>query len=569
MRINLYILGLLTYLAPDVLIAQGSSLEWNSQTSGPGDAWVTGLALDADDNSYCSGYYSGLETINSNMVTTVLLSQDEYDGYITKYDPLGELLWAISLGGIADQRVNDIDALSNGDIAVCGPMQNAVDFDPSENDQTIITSSPSSFIAMYDSQGNLNWARSISTNQLICQAYALTFDANENVYITGAFTGTVDFDPSAGETSITSTGGSDIFILKLSRDGQFIWAVNMGGTSNDEAYSIATDNEGNVITTGFFSTQADFDPSEDFSVIESKGGTDSYVCKLNSSGELLWAKPTGGTGYDRAHDIAVGPDNEIITTGYFQGTAEFDSGQVPSELTSNGGNDCYVSKWGENGLFQWAKSIGGEFPDHGNSVKIDVLGNALIAGQFWGEVDLDPGVGVDIRNTAEVMDFFILKLDREGNRTMNEVIGGTQTEYYPQIELNSENRIILTGAYSGNCDMAPGSTELISQATGYDVFILSLEQGIVSSTEENLISDDVMISAYPNPTVSSFNLESKDRIKDLRVVISDPLGRIIATTAYSDFISDTIELDGEQGVYIVTLYTTDQVLKTFRLLKRQ
>ena len=85
-------------------------------------------------------------------------------------------------------------------------------------------------------------------------------DASGNVYTTGYFQGTVDFDPGAGTFNLTSAGLQDIFISKLDAAGNFVWAKQLGGTLNDVGYSIALDTSGNVYTTGFFRDTVDFDP---------------------------------------------------------------------------------------------------------------------------------------------------------------------------------------------------------------------------------------------------------------------------------------------------------------------
>jgi hypothetical protein len=133
----------------------------------------------------------------------------------------------------------------------------------------------------------------------------MAVDSAGNVYTTGFFEGTVDFDPGAGVFNLTSAGGYDIFVSKLDSTGNFVWAKCMGGTNGDYGTGIAVDSAGNVYTTGDFTGTADFDPGAVVFNLTSAGGYDIFVSKLDSTGNALWAKRMGGTGDDYGTGIAV------------------------------------------------------------------------------------------------------------------------------------------------------------------------------------------------------------------------------------------------------------------------
>ena len=91
-------------------------------------------------------------------------------------------------------------------------------------------------------------------------AYSVTLDTSKNVYSTGTFNGTSDFDPGVGIVNLTAIGMNDIFISKLDGQGNFKWAKNFGGTNEDMCLSIALDVSGNIYTTGYFGGTVDFNP---------------------------------------------------------------------------------------------------------------------------------------------------------------------------------------------------------------------------------------------------------------------------------------------------------------------
>ena len=179
--------------------------------------------------------------------------------------------------------------------------------------------------------------------------YSIAVDSSGNVYTTGYFQGTVDFDPGTGTSNLTSAGSTDVFVSKLDSSGNFVWAKRLGGASSDYGYSIAVDSSGNVYTTGYFEGTADFDPGAGTSNLTSAGSGDVFVSKLDSSGALVWAKGFGGTSNDRGQSIAVDSSGNVYTTGYFAGTVDFDPGAGTSNLTSAGGDDVFVLKLTSSG----------------------------------------------------------------------------------------------------------------------------------------------------------------------------------------------------------------------------
>src|SRR5262249_34214584 len=118
----------------------------------------------------------------------------------------------------------------------------------------------------------------------------------KNVYVTGSFNGTADFNPGSGVANLVSKGATDAFVLKLTAKAGCVWAKQLGGTKADAGTAIAVDASGNVYTTGSFAGVADFNPGGGVSKLTSKGGNDVYVSKLSSSGAFVWAKKVGGSG---------------------------------------------------------------------------------------------------------------------------------------------------------------------------------------------------------------------------------------------------------------------------------
>jgi len=189
------------------------------------------------------------------------------------------LQWAKAMGGYFSDIGQSIALDGSGNVYTTGYFRGIADFDPGAG-VTNLTSAGSYdiFISKLDASGNFVWAKAIGglTNDLV---FSIALDGSGNVYTTGSFEGTVDFDPAAGFYNLTSVGNADIFISKLDASGNFVWANAMGGTDMENGYSIALDGSGNVYTTGVFAGTADFDPGTGVANLTSAGFYDIFVAK--------------------------------------------------------------------------------------------------------------------------------------------------------------------------------------------------------------------------------------------------------------------------------------------------
>lgn len=141
-----------------------------------------------------------------------------------------------------------------------------------------------------------------------------------------------------------------MFVSKLDSAGGFLWAARWGGSGADEdtGLDVAVDDSGNVYTTGVFVNTVDFDPGPATFTMNSAGDRDVFVSKLDSAGNHLWARQLGGSSEDVGIGIAVDGGGNVHCTGYFEGTADFDPGAGPYDISSAGGRDIFLSQIVQN-----------------------------------------------------------------------------------------------------------------------------------------------------------------------------------------------------------------------------
>jgi hypothetical protein len=296
--------------------------------------------------------------------------------------------------------------------------------------------------------------------------YNLALDSASNLYVTGRFHGTVDFDPGPGSTTLTSTpeaGGAfsgDAFVARYDAAGNFVWARSMGGAGDDAGFRITTGSDGTVYVAGFFSGTATFGTT----TLTGPGATDAFVARLDANGNFLWAASLGG-GY--GNGVAVDGAGNAYVTG--------------SLNPSGGPTDMFVTKLDAGGNLSWSKQIGGSSGAYGSAVAVDSAGSVYLTGNFAGTVDFDPGPGTFSLNSGSGgAAAFVLKLGPAGDFVWAQAFQSSGHFGYSNgldIALDAAGNVYTTGSFSGKVDFDPGSGKLfLSSIGGYssDVFVTKL-----------------------------------------------------------------------------------------------
>ncbi len=364
-------------------------------------------------------------------------------------------------------------------------------------------------------------------------------------------------------------------------DGDFVWAKGMGGDGNDGGNDIFVDAAGNVYTTGYFQNTVDFDPSvAGIFNLTSAGSSDIFVTKLNSSGNLVWAKRIGGGSSDEGWGIVADSAGNVYITGYFVGNnVDFDPSTTGTfNLTNNGSSDIFISKLDSSGNFVGAWAMGGNAADYGYGIFVDSTGNIYTTGYFENTADFDPGAGTFYLDSATVgvQDIFISKLDSSGNFVWAKGIGGTGADVGLGISLLSTGNVYITGWFQGTVDFDPGigATNLISSNGSPDIFVSKLNSngdfvwaramGGTSLDQGEAVSVDSLGNVYTTGFFNgiadfdpgagtTFNLTSTGGASDIFISKLDSGGNFVWARAmggpYSGDVGYGIAIDASGNVY--------------------
>jgi hypothetical protein len=302
------------------------------------------------------------------------------------------------------------------------------------------------------------------------------------VIVTGSFSGTADFDPGNGVFTLSSQGNRDVFIVKLSSQGNFIWAKSFGYVSSDKGLAVVTDNQNNIYTTGYYSYEIDLNPSsvQDCTLIGVSGFFDVFVSKLDPNGDFIAACTFGGSLDDFGNSIDIDPSGNVLVTGSYQNTTDLDpSAGGTQNVTAVGDNDVFVLKLNSALGFVWGASVGGIFQDNGYGIKSDALGNVHVTGNFRNTADFDPGSGTNNLTSFGNSDVFVLKLNSSGNFVWAGQAGGANSNDVGYgIDLDASGNVYVAGTFSNVADFDPGpNTYTLSNPAGQTIFTFKWNSG--------------------------------------------------------------------------------------------
>jgi hypothetical protein len=333
------------------------TLKWGKSIGGVNKDIVQNIKTDAAENIYVTGYFGGIVDFDQSTNTFTLASNGGRDIFLAKYDAAGNFVWAFNVGGTISTAYEEggQDLSVTGQyIYLTGNFEGTADFDPGAGTSNLVSNgSLDVFVAKYDTDGKYQWALGAGSANKHDFSYAIDLDANENVYISGGFEETADFDPSASTATLASgsVSAQDIFVAKYTSSGSFMWAIKAGGSSlvDDHAYDMEVTPQGDVFITGEVWGPADFDPSSGTANI-STSNDQIFIARYSSGGNYVWAFEIGSTSgngpADNGFGIHLANNGVLYVTGDFTGTADFDPGFGTTNLAVNNQGHAFVAAYG-------------------------------------------------------------------------------------------------------------------------------------------------------------------------------------------------------------------------------
>jgi len=389
-----------------------------------------GLTIDHSDNIIVCGYFYGEDVDFDPGPGEDLHSSHKdpaedwgSDCYITKFAPDGTHLWARTWGGydwIGDSAAAvEVDSVDN--IYIAASFRGTCDFDPdpvTEDIHSSIDDYRDPTIISYTSDGDYRWMNTWGA-PFDDWLYGIAVDSNNDIYVSGAYHKTCDFDPGIDEEIYDADIDGRSYFSKYDSDGNYIRVrIFNAGTPT----KLDVNSADNLVVGGNFGGTAQFDPDGGLPEVVANGERDNYISMFEPDGSIVFAESWDGiaagdsTGGFFWEFVCVDDDDNIYYSGHFTGTADLDPDPVDvDEHISGGSRDAFVTKFDPTGDLIWSRSWGGESLEDGAGLGVDSVGNVYIGGYYYSdECDFDPGPEVYSIPQNGNGDCFLLKLFPDG-----------------------------------------------------------------------------------------------------------------------------------------------------------
>jgi len=403
------------------------------------DDRALGMHVTPGGDVFITGTFWSSYNLGALSVTTGLNNHD--NSLLAKIDKNGVPQWAIGFGGDntsggcpypiydADDHSYDVKVDDDGFIYVTGFFSGfSAEFDglSISNPTWDVSCTPMGYIGKLDANGNWLWvdkfdgikdARGSRDNRL-------ALDKFSNIYVVGGFENTANYGPY----SITSNGEWDAFIFKMDKNGNWLWAKNVGSNKTDRANGAAIDVCDDVYITGEYRNPMVFtgaNASNGTDTLSHKQKRDIFVAKMNNQGNWQWAKRARSDGTDKPYQMSVDKNKQVFVGGTSRGEMTFTnsmivSPQIPGDTTASAWV-AQIDGASNNGDWVWAKMAGTDTDDDDrtNDICVDGFGNAYAIGFFEDLANFD---GTILDATGRRKDIFVWKMSMTpGSFTVNNI----------------------------------------------------------------------------------------------------------------------------------------------------
>ncbi len=360
------------------------------------------------------------------------------DLFVARFDTAGKYLWAKQFAGTKSQ-FGRVSSDGNDNTVLAGTFSGSLQIGVG------LTAAGTSdiFLAKLDLFGKTLWASRFGAAGGGLAANAVTNDSGQRIIIAGTLSGAVNL----GDGPLTSAGGHDVLVAKFEDDGTHLWSKSFGGTGEQTANAVATDQQKDVIFTGTLSGSTNFGGGS----LDAQGVADVFVTKLDQLGNHVWSKRFGDAEEQHGSGIAVDGSDNIIVVGPFQGTIDF--GGAP--LAGGAGKHIFVVKLDAGGKLVWSKQFDDSIYIDVTAVALDSLGDVIGTGQFGSQVDFGGGA---IKSISSAKNIFVFKLDGTGKHLWSAGFGDTSKGDSGGLAISGSNdkSFIVAGYFGGTIDLGSG-----------------------------------------------------------------------------------------------------------------
>ncbi|QSQ16147.1 hypothetical protein [Myxococcus landrumensis] len=368
----------------------------------------------------------------------VLVSSENSDVHVSRFNPKGQRLWRQRFGDANHQYASGVVVDAKGNTFITGDFWGELDLGGGPLPCPGAPGSPRAFAAKLDATGRHVWSRCFG-DMGQQQTGTLALAPNGDVFVGGYFGGSIDF----GDGPIPVKGTVNQFVARLGRnDGATVWH-QLYETGLGNLVRLASDREGNLFISDAYTDTLSIHGEPWLST----PGFNAYVLKLNPHGQPLWAKDVGPAHQQTGWRLAVDREGNLIGAGAFFGTLDLGGGPLVSQDL-----DVFVVSLDSEGNHRWSRRFGGPGPDWGHDVNLDPEGNPVVTGSFTATIDLGTGP----LTSAGLDDIFVMKLGRQGTTRWSRAFGDLDSQTAYRVVSAGRHDVVLGGPLVGTIDFGSG-----------------------------------------------------------------------------------------------------------------
>ena len=467
------------------------------------------------------------------------------DYWIIKLDTAGNIQWQNTIGGSDEEQLFSVEQTTDGGYILGGISTSNISGDKTEN--SIGGNNNNDYwIIKLDGSGNIQWQNTIggSSEEILCSVRQ-TADGG---YVVGGSS----ISNISGDKIENSWGDYDYWILKLDFAGNILWQNNIGGTGEDNLYTINQTSDGGFILGG----ASDSDSSGDKTENVLGNCTDYWIVKVDTIGNIQWQNNISTDGCDHLYSIRQTADGGYILGGDSNSNSFGDKTE-----NSQGGYDYWIIKLDTSGNILWQNTIGGSSLDFLYSIEQTSDSKYFLGGNSSSNISSDK-----TENCIGGADYWIINVDSSGNVSWQNTIGGSLADQLKSAQQTSDKGFILGGYSLSN--ISGDKTE--NCLGNYDYWIVKLSpDSILGSMSSNNYSFPFIV--YPNPSNSIIIIQSKLPLPDdYKITLSNTLGQIVLASKFV-YVNNSYEIKLDiseicNGLYFLTLHS-NRTYHTFKIQK--
>ena len=528
-------------------------IEWCTYYGGTFEDWIGQITLDENNNVLMVGQTSSISNVATTGAHQVNYSGGLYDGLIVLFDEQGVRKWATYYGGSGTDVFAAVQYYKQ-EFILAGITSSKTNIATPGANQTVHGGGVSDcFLAKFDQQGLRLWASYFGGDDLdgTYPGYPsepfldISLDLDGNIFMCGPTASQFGIATQGTHSPLYNGGKCDGFVVKFNNIGNKLWGTYLGGLEDDDLYGIDLDQDNNIVVCGETNSPDGIATSGTHQTIFS-GDFDSYIIKLDSSGNRIWGTYFGGINYEVGNNIKVDLDNNIYLVGNTNSSTKI---STPNSFQTviGGGNDGYLQKFNSDGTRIWGTYIGGTGNEYLFGLEVDRDNKIVLSGMTTASfIRAVKGNAIQIAYGGGAFDCIISKLDKNGKQLWGSYYGSNGNDRSWMLNIDLIGNIYIGGGTSSLTKIATQNAHQTQFGGGIgDILLLKISDETLRNDEISYRSN---ITLYPNPTSGLLQINGDTQLNKLKINVFNCSGQLIPAVIRGNYIDIT---DAIPGIYFV------------------